>query len=69
MRTSGRHNFVSTFHTLLQPSTSRYTFDGDTSERLMLRYYEHILRLRKLVHDQTGVTVLGNLEAFRFDHA
>lgn len=35
---NGRLNFVTKFHTLLKPSVSPYTFDGDTSERLMLRY-------------------------------
>ena len=67
VRANGRLNFVTKFHALLQPSASHYTFDGDTSERLMLRYYEYMLRLRTLLHDQTGVTVLGNLEAFPLD--
>jgi hypothetical protein len=64
---NGRLNFVTKFHTLLKPSVSHYTFDGDTSERLMLRYYEYMLRLRNLLHDQAGVAVLGNLEAFPLD--
>lgn len=64
---NGRLNFVTKFHTLLQPSVSHYTFDGDTSERLMLRYYEYMLRLRTLLYDQTGVSVLRNLEAFPLD--
>ncbi|MGL4174305.1 MAG: ATP-dependent DNA helicase [Actinomycetota bacterium] len=67
VRASGRLNFVTKFHTLLQPSVSHYTFDGDTSERLMLRYYEYMLRLRTLLHEHTGVTVLSNLEAFPLD--
>jgi len=67
VRGNGRLNFVSKFHTLLQPSVSHYTFDGDTSERLMLRYYEYMLRLRKLLKEQTGDTVLHNLEAFPLD--
>jgi len=67
VRANGRLNFVTKFHTLLQPSASHYTFDGDTSERLMLRYYEYMLRLRTLLHDQTGLTVLGNLEDFPLD--
>lgn len=57
-------NFIKRFHKLLQPSTSHYTFDGDTSERLMLRYYEYLLRLRKLLHDKTGISILANLESF-----
>lgn len=67
VKANGRLNFVTKFHALLQPSTSHYTFDGDTSERLMLRYYEYMLRLRNLLRDQAGVDVLGNLEAFPLD--
>jgi hypothetical protein len=67
VRANGRLNFVTRFHTLLQPSASHYTFDGDTSERLMLRYYEYMLRLRTLLHDHAGVDVLGNLESFPLD--
>lgn len=60
----GKLNFITRFHKLLQPSASHYTFDGDTSERLMLRYYEYLLRLRKIMHDKTDVDILGNLESF-----
>lgn len=67
VRANGRLNFVTRFHTLLQPSASHYTFDGDTSERLMLRYYEYMLRLRTLLHDHAGVDILGNLESFPLD--
>ena len=62
--TQGKFNFITRFHRLLQPSASHYTFDGDTSERLMLRYYEFLLRLRKLLHDKTGINILTNLESF-----
>lgn len=67
VKANGRLNFVTKFHTLLQPSASHYTFDGDTSERLMLRYYEYMLRLRTLLHDQAGVDILSNLESFPLD--
>lgn len=67
VRANGRLNFVTRFHTLLQPSASHYTFDGDTSERLVLRYYEYMLRLRTLLHDHAGVDILGNLESFPLD--
>lgn len=67
VKANGRLNFVTKFHTLVQPSVSHYTFDGDTSERLMLRYYIYLLRLRTLLHDQTGVAILHNLEAFPLD--
>ena len=67
VKKNGRLNFVTKFHALLQPSVSHYTFDGDTSERLMLRYYEYLVRLRTLLHNEAGVSVLGNLEQFPLD--
>lgn len=67
VRANGRLNFVTKFHNLLQPSASHYTFDGDTSERLMLRYYEYMLRLRTLLQEQAGIGILANLEAFPLD--
>jgi len=36
----GRLRFLWKFHNLLQISTSHYTLDENTSERLMLKYYE-----------------------------
>ncbi|WP_206064928.1 hypothetical protein [Nocardioides sp. JQ2195] len=67
VKANGRLNFVSKFHALLQPSTSHYTFDEDTSERLMLRYHEYLLRLRILLRGEAGVDILGNLESFPLD--
>lgn len=60
-------NFLGKFHNLLQKSTSHYTPDRDASERLMLKYYEYLLRLRTVLADQCGVAVLANLEDFPLD--
>lgn len=67
VKANGRLNFVTRFHTLLKPSVSHYTFDGDTSERLMLRYYEYMLRLRTLLYEEASVAILSNLELFPLD--
>jgi energy-coupling factor transporter ATP-binding protein EcfA2 len=55
------------FHDLLQASASHYTLDRDPSERLMLKYYEYLLRIRVLAQEQFGTTILGNLEKFPID--
>lgn len=60
-------NFLHRFHKLLQMATSHYTLEGDASERLMLKYYEYLLRTRKLLHEQCGLDVLDNLEKFPVD--
>jgi hypothetical protein len=63
----GRLNFVSRFHKLLQISASHYTLGGDPSERLMLKYYDYLLRIRDLASAQFGLIILGNLEDFPVD--
>ncbi|MBN9629108.1 MAG: hypothetical protein J0I18_00590 [Actinobacteria bacterium] len=47
-----KFNFLHRFHKLLQQSESHYTFDGDLSERLMLKYYEYLLRIRTMLRDE-----------------
>lgn len=67
VRSQGKLNFLARFHRLLQASSSHYTLDGDASERLMLKYYEFMYRLRSLVRSALAMKVLGNLEAFPVD--
>jgi len=64
VRGQGKLNFLGRFHSLLQVSASHYTLDGDASERLMLKYYEYMHRLRSLVRTSCGLDVLHNLESF-----
>jgi len=52
------------FHDLLQISVSHYTPDEESSERLMLKYYVYLLKLRDLLHDSFSLDVLANLEKF-----
>lgn len=67
VRSQGKLNFLSRFHSLLQASSSHYTLDGDASERLMLKYYEYMHRLRSLVRTACAMDVLRNLESFPVD--
>lgn len=60
-------NFVSRFHKLLQVSASHYTLGGDPSERLMLKYYDYLLRIRDLAGTQFGMSILSNLQDFPVD--
>lgn len=64
---NARFNFLGKFHKLIQKSASHYTLEGDASERLMLKYYEYLYRIRSLLQDNCGVSVLANLEAFPID--
>ncbi|MGO9583452.1 MAG: ATP-dependent RecD-like DNA helicase [Acidimicrobiales bacterium] len=67
VRTNAKLNFLGKFHKLIQRSASHYTLDGDASERLMLKYYEYLYRIRSLLRDSCGIVVLANLEAFPVD--
>src|SRR5688572_7633576 len=60
-------NFLGKFHKLIQISASHFTLDGDASERLMLKYYEYLYRVRNLLQNNYGIGVLANLEAFPVD--
>ncbi|NIJ04800.1 ATP-dependent DNA helicase [Frigoribacterium faeni] len=55
------------FHAMLQVSVSHFTLDEDPSERLMLKYYEFLLRIRQIAKDSLGIEVLRNLESFPLD--
>lgn len=60
-------NLLSRFHNLLQASASHYTLDGDPSERLMLKYFEYLMRTRDLAQAEFGLAILGNLAKFPID--
>lgn len=66
-KSKAKYNFLSRFHGLLQKSASHYTLDGDASERLMLKYYEYLHRVRSLLEGESGLEVLNNLEKFPVD--
>ncbi|WP_025134677.1 ATP-dependent RecD-like DNA helicase [Leucobacter sp. PH1c] len=55
------------FHKLLQVSVSHYTLDGDPSERLMMKYYEYLIRVREIAQNEMGLSVLHNLSDFPTD--
>ncbi|MFE2642374.1 ATP-dependent RecD-like DNA helicase [Streptomyces nigra] len=67
VRALAKFRLLSRFHGLLQASVSHYTLDRDPSERLMLKYYEYLLRTRDLAKDQLGITILANIEQFPID--
>jgi len=67
VKSKGKLNFLARFHKLIQKSASHYTLDGDASERLMLKYYEYLYRVRSLLRVNYGLSILENLESFPLD--
>lgn len=64
MQTRGDLRFLYRFHEMLQKSVSHYTIDKDGSERLMLKYYEHLLRIKIYLKDTHNLVVLENIQDF-----
>jgi hypothetical protein len=67
VKATANFRLLSTFHNLLQASASHYALDPDPSERLMLKYYEYLLRTRDLASTQFDINILENLEEFPLD--
>lgn len=64
IQSQGRLYFLYEFHKLLQKSVSHYTLDENSSERLMLKYYEYLLRIKEFLKDGYGLEVLSNIYEF-----
>jgi len=67
LKQQGKLRFLSRFHDLLQVSVSHYTEDVDGSERLMLKYYEYLMRIKEFMKTKHNMIVLENLEEFPLD--
>ncbi|MBO3351812.1 AAA family ATPase [Clostridium perfringens] len=64
LKTRGDLKFLNKFHELLQKSVSHYTIDEGGSERLMLKYYEYLLKIKIFLIDKYNLEVLENIEDF-----
>ena len=64
MQHRGNLQFLNKFHKMLQISVSHYTVDKDGSERLMLKYYEHLLKIKLYLKQTFHLEVLENISDF-----
>ena len=64
LKTRGDFRFLYKFHDLLQKSASHYTLDENASERLMLKYYEELLKIKKFLSEKYKFSVLENIMDF-----
>lgn len=64
MQRWGDLRFLYRFHEMLQKSVSHYTVDKDGSERLMLKYYEHLLKIKLYLKQTFNLDVLENISDF-----
>ncbi len=56
--------FLNKFHKRLQESKSHYATDEEASERLMLKYYEYLLRIKSFLKIVHNIDVLDNIDKF-----
>lgn len=64
VKAQGNLKVLRRFHDYLQIVASHYTLDEENSERLMLKYYEYLLRIKNLLQDSYSLNILGNLDKF-----
>ena len=64
LKRRGELRFLYRFHEMLQKSVSHYTVDKDGSERLMLKYYEHLLKIKLYLKQTFNLDVLENISNF-----
>lgn len=64
MQRRGELRFLYRFHEMLQKSVSHYTVDKDGSERLMLKYHEHLLKIKLYLKQTFNLDVLENISDF-----
>ena len=64
VQTRGTLKLLSRFHKLLQITASHYTLDEENSERLMLKYYEYLIKVKLLLKSVFNLDVLENLQKF-----
>lgn len=63
-KTRGELRFLTKFHDLSQITISHYTLDEQRSERLMLKYYEYLLKIKSYLKKVYGLDVLENIDDF-----
>lgn len=64
---NGKFRFIKQFYDLLQVSVSHYTLESENSERLMLKYYEYLLRVKRFMKSEYGMDILHNIDKFPLD--
>jgi len=64
IKTTAKFRFLAQFHKFLEISVSHYTVDKENSERLMLKYYEFLIRTKNFLMQNFNFNVLSNISKF-----
>ena len=61
IKNNGNYRFLSKFHRFVQNSVGHRTPNQENAERLMLKYYEHLLKLKEFHKINFGEDILQNI--------
>jgi GTPase SAR1 family protein/energy-coupling factor transporter ATP-binding protein EcfA2 len=61
------YKFISSFNKFLQKALSHFVPTEDGGERLMIKYYKYLLRIKKLIKDLYNRDILINIDNFLED--
>ncbi|WP_342218588.1 hypothetical protein [Spiroplasma endosymbiont of Amphimallon solstitiale] len=64
IKSIGKLKFLRQFHDYVQISVSHYNVGEENSERLMLKYYEFLIKIKKFLKQTYNINVLHNLNKF-----
>lgn len=67
MSANKQYKFIAKFNTFLQNSVSHFTPSEEGAERLLIKYYRYILKLKKLAYDKYGIEIVNNISLFLED--
>lgn len=63
----GQFRFIWRFHAYLQIVVSHYSLDPEDSERVMLKYYEFLIKIKDFLENNFNLIVLENIYNFPLD--
>lgn len=61
---TGKYRLIRSFYNMLQSVVSHYKPTEENSERLMLKYYEYLFKIRMEMKKKYNLNLLNNLEKF-----
>ncbi len=64
IKNKGQYRFLAKFHRFVQNSVGHRTPTNDNAERLMLKYYEYLLRLKNFYRDNFQMEISKNKAIF-----
>ena len=62
-----KYKLINKFAKFLQITTSHYTLNENNSERLMLKYYEYLLKIKDFMRNSYNIEILQNIYDFPID--